>query len=190
MSTADPEVASGLNLRFKDYLLENVYLRTTEAQRIEILDLWRNEGAGIQGVVAERSSHEAVYLIRSPSGDLAGVSTVALVRLKDGRRFYSFSMFLRPKDRVPYLMVAVCDATRDFLRNFKHPVSQPEGMLNINENLKLARPGMRKIFTRHGYRYWGQTARGEEVWVTEFRRPGGSEFSPIASPQSEPRNSE
>ena len=169
-------------MRFKDYLLENVYLRTTETQRTEILELWRQERAGIQGADADRSSREAVYLIRTPSGDLAGVSTVALMRLKDGRRFYSFSMFLRPKDRVPYLMVAVCDATRDFLRNFKHPVLQPAGMLNINENLKLARPGMRKIFARHGYQYWGKTARGEDVWVTEFGKPSGLELSPNADP--------
>ncbi len=171
MNTASPELPSGLNLHFKDYALENVYLRTTETQRSEILALWRSEGAGIEGVDAERSSREAVFLVRARSSELAGVSTVALVRLKGGQRFYSFSMFLRKRDRVPYLMVAVCDATRDFLRHFKHPVSQPAGMLNVNENPKLMRPGMRRIFARHGYRYWGQTSRGEDVWVTDFGEP-------------------
>jgi hypothetical protein len=171
MNTVSPESASGVNLRFKDYLLENVYLRTTESQRSEILELWRSEGAGIEGEDAERSSREAVFLIRAGSGELAGVSTVALVRIKGGKRFYSFSMFLRERHRVPYLMVTVCDATRDFLRNFKHPVAQPAGMLNVNENPKLMRPGMRRIFARHGYRYWGQTTRGEDVWATEFGEP-------------------
>src|SRR5256885_519777 len=158
MNTARPELSSGSNLHFKDYLLENVYLRTTEAQRSEILALWRNERAGIDGANAERSSHEAVFLVRAASGELAGVSTVALVRLKGGQRFYSYSMFLRERDRVPYLMITVCDATRDFLRNFRHPVSQPAGMLNVNENPRLMRPGVRKLFARHGYRYWGQTS--------------------------------
>jgi len=176
MCTVEPEVTR--NLHFRDYLLENVYLRTTEEQRSEILTLWHTEGAGISGDDAERSSHEAVFLIRPPSGELAGVSTVALVRLKDGRRFYSCTLFIRKRDRVPYLMIHVCNATRHFLPNFKHPVAQPAGMLNVNENPKLMRPGMRKIFARHGYRYWGQTAAGEDVWVTFFEEPDGGKSEP------------
>ena len=188
MSTACPELASGPNLRFKDYLLENVYLRTTESQRAEILALWQTEKAGIEGVDADRGSREAVYLVRNASGELAGVSTVALIRLKDGRRFYSCSLFLRPRDRVPYLMITVCDATRDFLRHFTHPVAQPAGMLNINENPRLMRPGVRKLFARHGYRYWGQTARGEDVWITEFGERGGLEPSGSGVPATAPAN--
>jgi hypothetical protein len=89
-------------------------------------------------------------------------------------------MFLRERDRVPYLMITVCDATRDFLRTFKHPVSQPCGMLNVNENLRLMGPGVRKLFARHGYRYWGQTSRGEDVWITEFGEPDKLGLSPSA----------
>ena len=180
MSTATPEPASE-NLRIKDYVLENVYLRTTEAQRSEILAFWRNEGAGLAGVDAERSSHEAVFMVRTQSGELAGVSNVALVRLKDGRRFYSMSLFLRKQDQaIPYLGISACDATRDFLRKFKHPVAQPAGVLNVNENPRLMRPGVRKLFRRHGYKYWGQTARGEDVWVTEFDEAKQVATSPSA----------
>ena len=184
MITTSPELATGVNLHFRGYLLENVYLRTTEVQRAEILALWHNEQAGLKGTDAERSSHEAVLLVRAPSGELAGVSTVALVRLKNGQRFYSYSMFLRKRDRVPNLMITVCDATRDFLRTFKHPVSQPVGMLNVNENPRLMRPGARRVFVRHGYRYWGQTSLGEDVWVTEFGESGQAGLCPTAIPQT------
>jgi len=183
MIAATPESTLSLNLRFRDYLLENVYLCTTESQRSEMLTLWRKESAGIEGDDAERSSREAVYLVRARSGELVGVSTVALVRLKTGQRFYSYSMFLGEQHRVPYLMVAVCDSTRDFLRNFKHPVSQPAGVLNVNENPKMMRPGMRKLFERHGYRFWGKTARGEDVWVTEFSE--SSRAGAISAPVQE-----
>jgi len=174
--TADSGPAS--NLLSNGYLLENVYLRTTDAQRSEILALWRDEGAGLSRVDAERSSREAVFLVRRRSGELAGVSNVALVRLKGGKRFYSFSLFLRPRDRVPFLMVKVCDATRDFLRDFKHPLGQPEGMLNVNENHKLMRPGMRRVFARQGYQYWGQTAQGLDVWATLFNEPDAATSRP------------
>ncbi len=189
MNTASPELSSGLNPHFKDYRFENVYLRTTETQRSEILMLWRDERAGIEGANAERSSREAVFLVRALSGELVGTSNVALVRLRGGQRFYSYSMFIRPRDRVPYLMISVCDATRDFLRNFKHPVAQPAGMLNINENLRLAKPGVRKLFERHGYRYWGQTSEGEDVWVTEFGEPGKLILSLSALQAATPENS-
>jgi hypothetical protein len=181
MSTNSSEVRSGSNLSYKGYQLESVYLRTTEAQRAEIIALWRNEGAGIEGADAERSSQEAVFLVRAPSGELAGVSTVALVRLKDGRRFYSCSLFLRKRDGAPYLHINACDATRDFLRNFTHPVEQPVGMLNINENHRLMGPGVRKLFARHGYRYWGQTAQGEDVWVTMFNGSDQVDLDPSAA---------
>jgi len=188
MNATSLEPVSGVNLHFNGYLLENVYLRITEAQRAEILALWHNEDSGLQGADAERSSREAVFLVRAASSELAGVSTVALVRLKSGQRFYSFSLFLRKRDRVPNLMITVCDATRDFLRTFKHPVSQPVGMLNINENRKLMRPGARRVFERHGYRYWGQTAQGEDVWVTEFEENGQLGKVPSDISQTAPRN--
>jgi hypothetical protein len=171
MSTAGGKTRLGLNLSFKDYLLENVYLHTTESQRAEIVALWQTEGAGIKGDDADRSSYEAVFLIRTQWGELAGVATVALVRLKKGGRFYSYSMFLRKRDRVSYLMLTTLNATRDFLRNFKHPVSQPVGMLSVSENPKLMRPGARKILARHGYKLFGQTARGEDVWLADFSEP-------------------
>lgn len=190
-STTSPEPASDVNLCFKDYLLENVYLRTTEGQRAEILALWRSEEAGLEEADSLRRSHEAVFLVRaSSSGDLAGVSTVALVRVKGGRRFYSYSMFLRKRDRVPNLAVVVCNATRDFLRTFKHPVAQPVGMLNVNENPKLMRPGMRRLFARLGFRYWGQTALGEDVWITDFGEPADPGLKSSAVDATAPGNGE
>ena len=43
------------------------------------------------------------------------------------------------------------------------------------------RPGVRKLFARHGYRYWGQTSRGEDVWATEFGEPDRVGLSPSAA---------
>jgi hypothetical protein len=165
------EVQLRQDQHFKDYLLENVYLRTTDSQRSEILALWRDGRVEIDRSQAERRSREAVFLVRAASGELAGVSEVALVRVRAHRRFYAYTMFLRESDRVPYLMLAVVLATRNFLSTFRHPRSQPEGMLHVNENLKLMRPGMRKLFERQGYQYWGRTSRNEDVWAVEFSQP-------------------
>jgi hypothetical protein len=169
--TAAPDSSPAADVRFRDYLLENVYLRTTKAQRAEIIALWHEKGAISDPAEAKRRSSEAVFLVRTALGELAGLSTVGFLRVKDGRIFYAYRMFLREQDRVPYLMVAVIRATRDFLRTFQHPELEPAGMIHINENSRLMRPGIRKLFERYGYRYWGETPLGEDVWAFEFNEP-------------------
>lgn len=153
---------------FNGYRLENVYLRSTDMQRGEILDLWYQHRAVPDPSERVRRSHEAVCLVRDATGALAGLSTVGPMQLADGRVFYNYRMFLRPQDRVPYLMWAVTDGTRDFLRGFAHPQFQAAGLLIVTENPKLMRPGMRRSFQRHGYDYRGKTAQGLDLWVVEF----------------------
>jgi hypothetical protein len=162
-----------MDLRFKGYRLENVYLRSTDMQRGEILDLWYQHRAVPDPSERARRSHEAVYMVRDAAGELAGLSTVGPAPLADGRIFYNYRMFLRPKDRVPYLMWAVTDGTRDFLRDFAHPQFQAAGLLIVTENPKLMRPGMRRSFRQHGYDYRGKTALGLDLCVAEFAGAGG-----------------
>ena len=95
-------------------------------------------------------------------------------RLRDDQVVYAYRMFLREQDRVPYLMNAVIARTRDFLRDFKHPKANPVGVLHVNENPKLMRPGVRRLFERHGYRYLGQNRKGQDMWLTEFAQAGPS----------------
>ena len=110
---------------------------------------------------------------REDSGELAGVSSVSLARTADGRVYYAYRMFLRPADRVPYLMWAVIAATRDFLQGYAHPQARPLGLLHINENPKLMRPGTRRFFLRHGYRYLGANGLGQDLWLAEFAQADG-----------------
>ena len=91
-------------MRFNDYLLENVYLRTTDAQRAEIMALWQQEGAVPDPAERARRSREVVFMVRNAVGELAGLCTVGLTRVQVGRVFYAYRMFLRPQDRMPYLM--------------------------------------------------------------------------------------
>lgn len=158
-----------MNRRFKDYRLENVYLRTVPEQRARLAAFWLREGALADPWEAERRAHEAAFLLlRGGSGELAGLSTVRLQRLNDGRPVYAYRMFMREQDRLPYLMNQLIAATRDFLRDFKRPDVHPIGMLHVNENPKLMRPGIRKLFARHGYLYLGQNRKGQDLWLTEF----------------------
>jgi hypothetical protein len=81
-------------------------------------------------------------------------------------------MFLHPADRVPFLMRAVTNATRDLLRGLPHPGGPVAGMLIETENRKLMRPGIRRYFERHGYLYRGRTGRGLDLWLAPFDQHG------------------
>lgn len=152
-----------MSLHFKNYRLDNVYLKTTAAQRGEVTDFWLREKAIADCGEAERRAHEAVFMVyRDDTGELAGVSTVALQQRRDGRIYYAYRMFLRKQDRVPFLMWTVIVATRDFFHPFEHPEAKPSGMLHVNENPKLMRSGVRRFFARHGYRYHGKNPRGQD----------------------------
>jgi hypothetical protein len=156
-------------ITFHDYRLEAVYLAVSDAQREEIIRFWREQRAVLNPMEAERRSREVVFMVRNGAGELAGLSSVGLARLPDqDRLYYAYRMFLRQQDRTPYLMRAVTNATRDFLRDFDHPQIQAAGMLIVTENGKLMRAGIRRYFERHGYRYRGRNRKGLDVWVAEF----------------------
>ncbi|MCX7098149.1 MAG: hypothetical protein NTV43_09645 [Methylococcales bacterium] len=157
-----------MDLRFNNYRLENVYLATSDEQRRAIGAFWLDEKALPHHVRAEQRAHEVVIMVyTADSNELAGVST-ASPRRAGGRLYYAYRMFLRPQHRVPYLMWAVITATRNFLAGFNHPKVQAAGMLHINENPKLMKPGIRRFFLRHGYRYCGKNRHGHDIWVINF----------------------
>ncbi|MDP2430661.1 MAG: hypothetical protein Q8O33_01375 [Pseudomonadota bacterium] len=157
--------------RFGDYRLEFIYRAGSSEQHAEAVAFWLAQGALADRQEAERRAHELVFLVLRVDGVLAGVSTVALQTGTDGRTYYAYRMFLRKEDRVPYLMWAVTDATRDHLRDYDAPPPKPLGMLIVTENRKLMRPGMRRSFQRHNYHYRGKTARGLDVWLAPFDQP-------------------
>jgi type 2 lantibiotic biosynthesis protein LanM len=168
LDTPALEATLAADFRCNGYRLESVYLRLTEAQRAEVLTLWHNEGVLCSPSGAERFSREAGFLVRACSGELAGVCVLPLVQTEDGRIFYDFGLFLRKQDRVPNLLVKIVVAARNFLRVFQHSQFRPAGVLHVNDNPKLMRPGARDLLARCGYCFWGKTSSGEEVWALEF----------------------
>lgn len=169
-----------MSQRFGDYRLEKVYRAASDTQKAEAVAFWLRQGAITNPDEAQRRTAELVYLVRCASGALAGMSTAALHAGADGRTYYAYRMFLRSADRVPYLMRAVTNSTRDLLRSLEQPAPRPAGMLIVTENRKLMRPGIRRYFLRHGYCYRGRTPRGLDVWLAAFdeRRPAVQEQMP------------
>uniref|UniRef100_Q3ASM0 N-acetyltransferase domain-containing protein n=1 Tax=Chlorobium chlorochromatii (strain CaD3) TaxID=340177 RepID=Q3ASM0_CHLCH len=157
-----------MKLTFNDYTLETVYLHISDAQRLEVMDLWQTENAITSAAERERRSYEVVVMVRHVSGAVVGVSTVTVRTASNGKRYYYYRMFIHSSHRVPYLMRAVTNASRDFLATFRHPDGEVESFVVVTENPKLMRQGMRQLFERHGYTYKGKTSQGLDCWEYSF----------------------
>ncbi len=153
---------------YRGYRLVPVYRGVTTEQRGEAIRFWFEQGAINESCVAERRSHELVYLARAPNGHLAGVTSVSLGRRNpDGRTVYDLRVFIAPAHRIPYLVRELTNRTRALLKedSQKHPAS---GMRLVADNPKLMRPGMRRYLERHGFLFRGTDRHGVERWFAPF----------------------
>jgi hypothetical protein len=140
----------------------------TPAQRAEAIAFWFDHRAVSESCIAERRSHELVYMARSPDGRLAGLTTVSLGRrTQDGRNIYDFRIFVAPTDRVPYLARELTNRSRDLLRDDSR-TTPAAGMRLVADHPKLARPGIRRYLERHGYVHRGQNRHGRDLWFVPF----------------------
>ncbi|MGE5153450.1 MAG: hypothetical protein ACM3ST_05485 [Bdellovibrio bacteriovorus] len=153
---------------YRGYRLVPVYRDVTAAQRAEAIRFWFEQGAINESCVAERRSHELVYLARASNGKLAGVTSVSLGRRNpDGRTVYDLRIFIAPDHRTPCLARELVERTRTLLKadSLRHPAS---GVRLSADNPKLMRPGMRRYLERHGFAYRGTDRRGIDRWFWSF----------------------
>lgn len=166
--TASPRGQDEDKHAFHGYTLTPVYRIVTFEQRNEAIRFWFEQGAINESCVAERRSHELVYLARAPDGRLAGLSSVSLGRRNpDGRTVYDLRLFIAPGHRIPYLVREMTNRTRDLLKadSQAHPAS---GMRLSADNPKLMRPGIRRYLERQGFVFRGPDRHGVDRWFAPF----------------------
>lgn len=153
---------------YRGYLLIPVYRCTTAAQRAAAIGFWFEHKATNEPCLAERRSHELVYLAVAADGRIGGLTSVSLARRDtDGRTVYNFHIFIAPRDRVPYLMRELTNRTRDLLRRDSRS-TPASGMRLVADNPKLHRPGIRRYLVRQGYCPRGQNRHGIDQWFAPF----------------------
>jgi hypothetical protein len=156
------------DFHYGPYRLVNVYRRITDAQRRACVKMWLQTSALSSEEIAWQRSLEVCYLfVHTGDGVLAGVNTAYVQRYppRDARYFFN-RMFIRPAYRDSRLMIVGTTAAICFLRT-RHAEEGVRGVVNVNENPKLYRRGMQRMFERAGYRLDGLTD-GKETWRFEF----------------------
>lgn len=156
--------------RFKygRYRLDNVFRRIEPKQQQECVELWlRNGVAGSPKAAWERSREVCYLLSDAESGHLIGLNTLYPDRLAaDSPECFFNRMFIEPTCRNSRLMIVATAATVCYARTNLAGEGVP-GIVNVNENPKLGRRAMRRVFERLGYKLQGRQA-GHDVWYFEF----------------------
>lgn len=150
------------------YRLHNVFRSISPREQQECAELWLRHGVIMSPRAAWERSREVCYLLREcATGRLVGLNTLYPDRVAaDGPECLQNRMFIQPESRDSRLMITATAATLCYAKT-RLEDDGIQGILNINENPKLGRPGMRRIFSRLGYRWQGQR-RGQDIWYFDF----------------------
>jgi len=159
-----------MSFEYERYTLQNVFTRITDSQREACVQLWLRNGVLPSQEAAWARTEQICYFITDTSSkELVGVNTLYQDRLQpSGPMFWMNRMFIDPQHRSGRLMITgtalmLCYARRSLSNQ------GPRGVVNINENRKLSRPGMARIFQRLGYQQIGRQ-HGNEILLFDFDR--------------------
>ena len=154
--------------RYRDFLITNVFENLSVEQEKSCVQFWLEHGAiSSRQAAQERAQQVCYYITHVETEELVGVNTLYIDKLKpDGHQFWFNRMFLNPLHRDTRLMITSTAMTLAYGK--LHLAERtPIGIINVNENRKLSRPGMQKIFRRLGYQRLG-FQRGDEVILFNF----------------------
>ena len=155
---------------YGNYTLRNVFRTINDEQRAACVEMWlRNKALPSAESAWQRAEQVCYLLTETATGRLVGVNTLYVDSLvTGGPQFFLNRMFIEPDYRNSRLMII---GTRAMLCYAKTHLSGEglSGVVNINENTKLARPAINRLFHKAGYRKQGQL-NGKDVWYFEFAR--------------------
>ncbi|MFT6005756.1 MAG: pimeloyl-[acyl-carrier protein] synthase [Pseudoalteromonas tetraodonis] len=153
---------------YDQYRLINVFGKISVDQQQACIAMWSRAGVKLSAQEAQKRALQVCYLIQQRSSEkIVGVSTLYLdTSLGDDELFYANRMFIEVEHRSSRLMIT---GTAMLICYAKQALANKaiRGIININENTKLSRPGMQRIFQRLGYRYFTQQ-NAAEVILFEF----------------------
>jgi hypothetical protein len=161
-------LADLLRCNYGPYTLQNVFRTITKEQQRACVELWiRNQALSSEIAAWIRSEEVCYFITETATGNLVGMNTLYIDHLSapDGRYLF-YRMFIDPLFRNSRLMIvgtamAACYAK---IHLAKYGVL---GVVNVNENPKLARRGLATVFSRLGYQVIDQQD-GHDSWLFLF----------------------
>ena len=152
-----------------DYTVSPVTGGVSEELGREVAAFWLRQGAIPDAREARRRADELICVARNGVGDIVGVNTAYVSRLRSVEdRYFFYRMFIRPRDRHLHLCSALVRAAVDTLRERGVTGTAVKGVVLITENPKLMRESGRRLLNHLGWRHAGADPRGLDIWTIEF----------------------
>jgi hypothetical protein len=151
-----------------------VYKKLTDEQKTVIINFWKKNNALPNEQVAQQRVEEVSTLTLNEKSELIGISTVYSQDFTAPNNPYFFlRVFIQKINRDSYNL-----RTRISQMNFsnlkKLYASQAHGIVIELENTKLKKLGeSSQYFQKRGYRYYGKSPRGLQLWYVRFDEPRG-----------------
>ena len=131
----------------------------------KVIRLWERNGILPPGAAARDRVKQVVLVALDADSNAIGVNTAYRGELpvqnpdEKVSSCYFYRMFIQAESRTPHLMRIMTTSAFDVLRTHR-PADGPDAFAIVTDNLGLTRPGMLKLFERHGY-------------IAKMRLPGG-----------------
>lgn len=153
--------------------IETVWQKTTLNTRREITDFWEVNNLLPPGTDARERATQAVQIVRSPDGAIAGLTTADVVQFKqlNNNVFYLFRMAVLPQFRAPGIESRLIVDTRDILEAYaeKATVNKCIGMLTFVENPDVIANRTWAVWPASKMVYIGSDSKGRHIRVYYFK---------------------
>lgn len=139
----------------------------------KVIALWERNGILPPGADARDRVKQVVLVALDADGQAIGVNTAYTGDLPgraEGQArvsCYFYRMFIQAESRTPHLMRIMTTSAYDVL-GAQRPDDGPDVFAIVTDNLGLTRPGMLKLFQRHGYSPRMRLPGGKLLIVKEF----------------------
>ena len=145
-----------------------MFEKISEAQKAACIELWLSNKFLPSHAASRKRSEQICYLLTEvTSGKVIGVNTLYQGSVsRGGTTVWLNRMFIDPAHRDTRLMIVGTSMMLCFAKTYLESRGLP-GVGNVNENRKLSRPGMQRIFQRLGYQKLGWQ-NGNEVIIFRF----------------------
>lgn len=159
----------------EELVLENLWKKNDPVVKEAVMKLWQKNFPGMPKHTFQERLNELVFVVRSKSGEIVGVSTAYKAYIEHLKHhLYSFRCFLDPTARIPGLTTKLIVITRDWLEE-TYQTDGPEnerciGMITLVENERILKTRREAIWRGSGMVYIGNSPKGYELRVYYFKK--------------------
>jgi hypothetical protein len=149
-----------------------IWKKEAPDERNQTVALWKKYRVFPDEKIVETRAGEIAYLAKSETGEVIGVSTVRLekVKLLNDNYFYEFRCFVSPDSRAPALDTKLVVKTKEFFEQNPDQSDFPViGLIMVVENELMKAQWTKAIWAGADIVFVGYSSQGHHIRVSYFK---------------------